>query len=170
MLLPSVQLSPNLQIGCVLFDATVVSDTLRREMIQAGLIGPQFIEVVPVGQGTGERFWEIKSSVALPPMPHDRVKRHQASPEDDVHVAGILDGDYLEKEIHYSEDALRKIEPFDVAETYEIFCGPGWKKDGNGERRLVVSQRFRQFCLERHLKVSWHSPVRIDPPAKASVH
>jgi hypothetical protein len=168
LLLPSARLSPNLQIGCVLFDVTVVSDALRREMIQAGLVGPRFVEVVPEGQTAGPQFWELKGSIILPPMPRDRVLRHKESPEDDVHVAGILDGDYLEKEIHYTEDALRKIEPFDVAETYEIFCGPGWKKDGNGERRLVASQRFRQFCLERHLKVSWHSPVRIDPPAQGS--
>ncbi len=65
-------------------------------------------------------------------------------------------------------EALRRVEPFDVAETYEIFCGPGWKKDGNGNRRLVVSQQFRQFCLDRHLKVSWHSLVRIDPLAQSS--
>ena len=84
-------------------------------------------------------------------------------------MAGILDGDYLEKEIHYAEDVLRRVEPFDAAETYEVFCGPGWKKDDNGRRRLVVSQRFRQFCLARHLNVSWHSPVRIDPPAPGSV-
>ena len=169
LILPGAGLPPDFEIGCVLFDTTVVSDSLREEMIQAGLIGPRFVEVVPTGQSTGKKLWELKSSVILPPMPPERVKRHQASPEDDVHVAGILDGDYLEKEIHYTEDVMRAVEPFDVAETHEIFCGPGWKKDGHGERRLVVSQRFRQFCLARHLNVSWHSPVRTDPPAQGGV-
>jgi len=158
-------LPPGIQIGCVLFDTTVVSDSLRREMVEAGLVGVKFVEVVLVGQSGGEKVWELKSSVILPPMPRDRVIRHQVSPEDDIHVAGILDGDYLEKEIHYPEAALDRIGPFDVAETYEIFCGPGWKGDGNGERRLVVSQRFRRFCLAHHLKVSWHSPIRIDSSA-----
>ena len=171
LMLRVATLAHDVQIGCVLFDTTVVSDTLRREMIQAGLIGPKFVEVVPIGQNTGERFWELKSSVILPPMPRDRVLKHRATPDDDVHVAGILDGDYLEREIHYAEDALHKLEPFDVAETHEIFCGPGWKEDGHGERRLVVSQRFRQFCLARHLKVGWHSPVRIDPfPTRAKLN
>jgi hypothetical protein len=95
-------------------------------------------------------------------MPRDRVIRHEESPDDNVHVAGILDGEYFQKEIHYPQIELSRIEPFDIAQTYEIFCGPGWTRHGNGERRQIGSQRFRQFCLARRLKISWHSPVRID--------
>jgi hypothetical protein len=151
----------------VLFSTTVVSDSLRLEMIQAGLVGLRFVEVVPTDQSTGKKLWELKSSIILAPMPQERVIRHESSPEDNVHVAGIRDGDYFPAEMHYAEDALRKVEPFDVAETYEIFCGPGWKEDGHGERHLVVSQRFRQFCLAHNLKLSWDSPVRIDPAPQA---
>lgn len=170
LMLSSARLPADFAIGCVLFDAMVVTDSLRLEMLQAGLVGLRFVEAVPVGQSTGKQLWELKSSVILPPMPPERVIRHEASPEDNVHVGGIRDGDYFPAEMHYAEDALRKVEPFDVAETHEIFCGPGWKKDGNGERRLVVSQRFRQFCLTRHLKLSWHSPVRIDPAPQGGGH
>ena len=167
LMLSSARLPADFAIGCALFDAVVVSDSLRLEMMQAGLVGLRFVEVIPVGQSNGNKLWELKSSVILPPMPQERLIRHEASPEDNVHVGGIRDGDYFPAEMHYAEDALRKVEPFDVAETHEIFCGPGWKEDGNGKRRMVVSQRFRQFCLTRRLKLSWHSPVQIDPAPQA---
>lgn len=164
LMLSVTKLPADFKIGCVLWEAIVVSDSVRRELIESGMVGLRFVEVVTMEQSTRAKLWELQSSVILPPMPRDRVQRHRVSPDDDVHVSGILDGEYREKEIHYPEDALRKIEPFDVAQTYEIFGGPVRREAGSvgGERRTIVSQRFRQFCVSRQLKVSWHSPVRID--------
>jgi len=167
--IPASSLSPKIRIGCALYSGTVISDSLRQEMVDAKLIGPKFIEVVSVGEKPEQavgKFWELRSSVTLPPMPKERVIRHEEFPDDDVHVGGIRDGEFREAEIHYAEDAFSKCEPFDVAQTHEFFCGAGWKETSHGEHRLVVSQRFRQFCLARHLDVSWDSVVRIDPVAK----
>jgi hypothetical protein len=150
------QLRPSLRLGCVLFNALVVSEALRQAMLQAGLIGPRFAELIvlgPQGPQVSRGFWELVSSVILPPMPRERVVVRKEAPEDYVNVAGIRDGEFADREIHYAEAAIRRIEPFDFALTHEVFGGERWP---------VVSQRFRQFALAQKLKVSW-VPVRLDP-------
>lgn len=183
LVLEAWHLMPALRMGCVLFNATVVSDEIRRRMESERLVGIAFKELVltpsaetrtladekghifrevtPGEQNHIEkqgRYWELTSSVILPPMPPDRVVRH--FPDDDVHVAGIRDGEYFDKEIHYPTSAIRKLEPFDFALTHEIFGAKSWQ-EFPGERWPIVSQRFRQFCLAQKLKVSW-IPVRLE--------
>ena len=59
-------------------------------------------------------------------------------------------------EFHYLESAIRAVEPFDLALTFE-----GWG-GGNGLPKFVASQRFYQFCRKHKFKMNW-IPVRIDP-------
>lgn len=151
LVLPKSKLEPTLKIGCVLDQATVVSESIRQEMIKAGLIGLQFRTIV-AGKELSSEFWELMSPVTLPPMPRERLICREVSPGDYQNAAGILDGDFLEKEIHYSTADIAKVEPFDFGLSYEIFGGERWP---------IVSQKFRQFCLAQKLNVSW-SPVRLD--------
>jgi hypothetical protein len=187
LVLEAWRLMPALRMGCMLFNTTIVSDEIRRLMEAERLVGIAFKELVltpsaetrtladdkgrifrevtPEDQDHIEkqgRYWELTSSVLLPPMPADRVVRH--FPDDDMHVAGIRDGDYFDKEIHYAS-AIRKIKPFDFALTHEIFGAKSWQQFP-GERWPVVSQRFRQFCMAHRLKVSW-VPVRLDPATES---
>ncbi len=166
----AARLHPELRLGCVLYQGIVVSDAIRIQMLEEGLIGPKFNRLLLSGPGAVEaqdRFWELTSSIILPPMPRDRVITHVNTPDDFEHVAGITDGKFFEKEIHYNEAAVGAIEPFDFAVTHEIFCGPGWKETHQGERRAIGSQRFRQFCIARDISMSW-IPVRLDPELAAS--
>jgi hypothetical protein len=161
----AAKLSPSLKLGCALYVGTVVSEATRQKLIGAGLMGLKFVELAltgPMAAQTQEQFWELISSIALPPMPRDRVIAHEKTPDDFVHVAGFTDADFFEKEMHYSASGIRALEPFDLAVTHEIYCGPGWKETGHGERRLVASQRFRQFCIAEQIPMSW-VPVRLDP-------
>jgi hypothetical protein len=161
-----------LKLGCAYHYGTVVSEEVRTKMAAAGLIGPRFLEVSspthaddkPIGQ-----FWELTSSVVLPPIPRERIIPQTDTPSSDFeHIAGFSDGDFfMEKELHYPERAIRSIEPFDYAVTRELFCRRGWQRDRNGERHAVVSQRFRQFCLEQQIPASW-IPVRLDPEGGAT--
>lgn len=164
LVLPAGNLTPGAGIGCVQPWpwATVVSDELRHEMVATGLIGLQFEPVVVQGRVCGT-IWELRSPIILPPMPAERVVRIEDLPADDPHVADYRDGDFcgLDKEIHYAESEIGKIEPFDLGLTHEIFGRSEWRRFA-GERLPIVSQRFRQFCLARKLKLSW-VPVRIDP-------
>src|SRR6185369_1133859 len=82
------RLRPDLQIGCVLFNATVVSEALRQEMVKAGLAGVQFKELL-AGEAVSQDFWELVSSVILPPMPRERLICRPQSPGDYLNVAGI---------------------------------------------------------------------------------
>lgn len=166
----AARLHPELRLGCVLYQGIVVSDAIRIQMLKEGLIGPKFNGLLLSGPRAVEaqdRFWELTSSIILPPMPRDRLITHENTPNDYEHVAGITDGEFIEKEIHYSEAAVGAIEPFDFAVTHEIFCGPGWKETYQGERRAIGSQRFRQFCIAHDISMSW-IPVRLDPELAAS--
>ncbi len=161
--IPASALRPNLRLGCVLFHAIVVSETVRNQMMDAGLVGPEFEVIVPQGQGGQEAtgtFWELRSSVTLPPMPAERVVRHEGEPADHPHLGGIRDDGWFPKEIHYPQSEIEKIEPFDFALTREVFGSANWKLF-RGERWPIASQRFRQFCLARSLPLEW-VPVRID--------
>lgn len=151
LLLPMSKLKPVLKIGCVLFQASVVHDSVRRKMVNAGLVGLQFNEIITDGNVSSD-FWELVSPVTLPQMPRERLVCREISPGDYQNVAGIRDGDFLEKEIHYPAAAVGQIEPFDFALTHEIFGGERWP---------IISQRFRQFCLAHKLNVSG-VPVRLD--------
>jgi hypothetical protein len=138
-------------MGCVLFQATVVHESVRQEMVKAGLVGLQFNKIITDGDGSSD-FWELVSPVTLPPMPRERLVCREISPGDYQNVAGIRDGDFLEKEIHFPAAGIARLEPFDFGLTYEIFGVERWP---------IISQRFRQFCLTHKLNVSG-VPVRLD--------
>ena len=149
--LPAGSAWAGIRIGCVLFQATVVSDDLRREIEHSGLIGPQFKQTT-VDAKVSSELWEVVSSIILPPMPKERLVCRPISPGNYLDVSGIRDGDYVDKEVHYASGEIRRVEPFDFALTLERFGGEQWP---------IVSQRFRQFYLKRTLDLSW-TPVRID--------
>src|SRR5205807_3282158 len=116
--IPAFQLNRGLKIGYALYEGIVVSEATRQQLQEAGLAGPKFNELAPSGHaatGGPGRFYELTSSVILPAMARDRLKPHKKTPEDYEHVAGLLDGEFFDKEIHYAESGIRAIEPFDFA-------------------------------------------------------
>jgi hypothetical protein len=70
----------------------------------------------------------------------------------------LREGLYSHPELHYRKQDLRVVEPFDAALTFEPFGNKGVPLDW---RRLVVSRRFREFCLKYGWETDW-VPVRID--------
>lgn len=67
------------------------------------------------------------------------------------------DGFYNHAELHYRRSDLAKVEPFDVARTFESF-GP---RSPVQRPSIIVSQRFYKVCVAHGMKSTW-IPVRID--------
>lgn len=172
------RLTPELRMGCVLFEAAVVSDKLRQTIEKEGFIGVAFrplnlipaSEVMDIRNSKGDvrrvtpqdqehlekkgQFWELTSSLILPPIEPTRLLSRDEKPFAGDYSKGVwLKDDYAPPELHYRERALRKVEPFDFGLTFENIPEERWP---------VVSQRFRQFCIREKLKTDWF-PVRIDP-------
>ncbi len=180
LIVQAFRLQPHFRIGCVLWEATIVRDDLRREMEAARLQGLQFhdLNLIPprnkarirdkqgclirevelTDQDHVEKqgqFWELTSSVTLPPIPDTNrlvCARDQSFTGDYSQVVGLKD-DYRPPELNYRQSDLAKAGHFDFALTFESFGKERWP---------VVSQRFYQFCVKQELKLDW-IPVRIDP-------
>ena len=142
----------------------VVSDKVRRLMIEAGLRHVIFKEVetaAPIPEELRNQIWELSSDLTLPPLSPmcelvttpgglpftgDRQKGGFA------HVEGL----YAWPEYHYTESAIRSVEPFDLAHTFERH------HHDTPQPKFVASQRFYQFCKTHGIKMKW-VPVHIDP-------
>lgn len=152
----------------------VVSSAVRRLLEAEGLLGLQFrstklkankpvktpSDQVEVEWGThGEPWWELASSVRLPPVcePLHKVtfgNIHTPVPRDYEKGVFIKEPGYDQVELHYKRRELAAVEPFDVALTFEREGSPF-------DRRLVVSKRFYEVCERNKLDVEWR-PVRVD--------
>jgi hypothetical protein len=76
----------------------------------------------------------------------------------------IDDGFYTPQEPHYKASEMANAEPFDLASTYEQFGNAPIQSNpdaGPGERMLIASKRFYEFCVKNKLKMDW-IPVRLD--------
>jgi len=178
LILEAWRLTPELRMGCVLFEAAVVSDKLRQAMEKEGFIGVAFrpLNLIPASESMDVRnskgdvrrvtpqdqdhlekegkYWELTSSTILAPIEPSRLLGRDEKPFAGDYSRGVwLKDDYPPPELRYRESALRKVEPFDLALTFENIPEERWP---------VVSQRFRQFCVREKLKTDWF-PVRIDP-------
>jgi hypothetical protein len=165
-------------MSSVLFEVTIVSDAIRVGMLEAGLKAVQFRELdllpakesFPVLDAAGNvirqvtsddldhiakqgKYWELSSSVTLPPMEFHRLVDRKGKPFSGDYSQGVcLHDEYQPAELHYRAEVIKAIEPFDFAFTFERIAT---------EVLPVASQRFRQFCLKHELRTKWF-PVRID--------
>jgi len=149
-------------------DALFVSADLRKQILEAKLGG---VEVRPVefmgrsGKPLAWDFWELTSSVTLPPLSPRNVffaaagnERQRVTAEytssyvlrEGMHSPDIL---YGLPELHYAASELLNLSPFDLALTYERF--------GTDRPHLIASQGFYRFCVEHKLRMNW-VPVRLD--------
>lgn len=110
----------------------------------------------------GTPYWELDSDRRLPPLSPSIVlvdDKQQAVPHGSPGPCHPrIDGLYRSSELHYRASDLAKIGPFDLARTFEQFVPFG----SPGDRPLIASKRFYDFCTEHRLKTGW-VPVRIDP-------
>ena len=144
----------------------VVTDDLRRMMEEAGLLNLVFLEarLEKPSFRVPESLWELTTDLRMPPLSDRNVLIDNDSelyvgnpgqiclPREGLSVPEAL---YFPAELHYSARSLAVIEPFDLARTHEPI--------GQAQAHyLVASQRFHQFCVATHLRVSWQ-PVQVDP-------
>lgn len=178
LILEAWRLTSELRMGCVLFEAAVVSDKLRQTIEKEGFLGVAFrpLHLIPAGEVMDIRnskgdvrrvtpqdqdhlekegqFWELTSSIVLPPIEPARLLNRESQPFTGDYSRGVwLKDEFPPPELHYRDSALSKGEPFDFALTFENIPEEQWP---------VVSQRFRQFCIREKLKTDWF-PVRVDP-------
>lgn len=120
---------------------TLVSDTFRKIIEQAGLIGIQFEDRA---RFTGEqatkvpeKFWVLRSNLVLPPISKQTmwVDDFGEACDSDTPVKYIPTGEHR----RYDGSALAPMEPFDLALIRE--CKP----PGHA---TIMSQRFYQLCLK----------------------
>jgi hypothetical protein len=157
----------SLKVGRIWPNWIVVSNAVRRSWESAGLVGLKFADVTIKGRSSQlspEPFWELLSSVTLPPMvnrgnlvhpveypDHPNVEPFQGDHSRSIY---INDEPFAKGELHYRGGDLAALGPFDIAQTFEKYMEP--------HPALVVSQRFYQHCLKHKIPLEVE-PVRIDP-------
>lgn len=135
----------------------------RPTVLVGGLLAKDHKEPVP-WEVYGEPWWELTSELILPPLSPSvdlRDANGQPLPYGSNNFSNgchLREGLYSHPELHYPKRDLQAIEPFDAALTYEPFGNKGVPLDW---RKLVVSRRFREVCLEHEWNTDW-VPVRID--------
>ena len=68
--LPKAKFRMPFEMGCVLFQATVVHSSFKDRLLESGMKGMEFKPVVATSKGSSEieqNYWELTSSVRLPP-------------------------------------------------------------------------------------------------------
>jgi len=110
-----------------------------------------------------EPLWELTTDLRMPPLsdgnvlidndyaPYTGKPGQMCLPREGLSVPEVL---YSPVELHYTDRSLAAIEPFDLARTFEPL-------GQSMTHYLVASQRFHQFCVAAHLRVSWQ-PVQVD--------
>ena len=144
----------------------IVTDDLRLMMEEAGLLNLVFLEarLEKPSFRVPESLWELTTDLRMPPLsdgnvlidndyaPYTGRPGQMCLPREGLSVPEVL---YSPVELHYSSRSLAAIEPFDLARTFEPL-------GQSVTHQLVASQRFHQFCVAAHLRVSWQ-PVQVDP-------
>ena len=143
----------------------IVTDDLRRMMEAAGLFNLVFLEarLEKSSFRVPEPLWEMTTDLRMPPLsdgnvlidndsePYTGRPGQMCLPREGLSVPEAL---YFPAELHYSARSLAVIEPFDLARTFEPI-------GQNVAHYPIASQRFHQFCVAAHLRVSWQ-PVQVD--------
>ena len=139
----------------------LVSDLIRERCLSEGLAGPTFAPVTVRGprQAVVGTVWKIGASITMPRLSNTQDLRHVRS-EGVVEFDGVYsdnmclrDGLHSVSEIHYRQSDLERMEPFDLAVTYE----PLQQRAG----RIIASPRFYRFCKANKLRFDY-MPVRVD--------
>ena len=174
--LPGNELKKRFDFASCLFGWFVVPERVKHLLKESGLKNIVFKTTIPMIKSQGERlqlpnwsywgkpWWELDSDFTMPPLApnlmftdRDGKPVRQGDFSNGFHVK---EGLYAPPELHYRKSDLANLRPFDLARTYEPFGNrQGYDR---GDCKLIVSQRFYQFCQEHGLKADW-VPVRIDP-------
>lgn len=109
-------------------------------------------------------YLELSSDHLMPPLSKSNTLIHEDKTpfSGDFSLGCIhIEGNFTPSEFHYDTFSVRDLKKYDLRRTYEMFsfvAGTPLERD----RRLVVSQRFRQFCVAENLPMGW-LPVHVDP-------
>lgn len=171
------ELQPSAAFASTKLPWVIVPDRVKRLLQESDLHHIAFWPTIMVGgflakdrkepiswEVYGEPWWELTSELILPPLsPSVDLRDADGQPlsrgsNNFSNGCHLREGLYSHPELHYRKQDLQAVEPFDAALTYEPFGTKGVPLDW---RRLVVSRRFRDFCLEHGWKADW-VPVRID--------
>jgi hypothetical protein len=109
-------------------------------------------------------YWELDSDFTMPPLSSTvgLTDRNGKPVRRDDFSNGLQrsEGLFTHPELHYRQSDIEKLEPFDLARTFEPFG------NRSGYERLfcplIASKRFYETCVANKLKTGW-VPVRIDP-------
>lgn len=133
---------------------TLVSDSFRKTIEEAGLVGIKFEDRVKLtGELAGkvpEKYWVLRSCVLLPAYSNQTkwVDKQRQPCGPDAPGANIPLGELP----RYDASVLAPLEPFDL----------GLAQRGT-KQNLLMSQRFYQLCLKHKIPVVVVLPVEVVP-------
>lgn len=154
LVLPAAKATASLKLQSVFArEWFVVSNSVRRTLESAGLIGLQFRATLVQGHSVRAAetpFWELTSGRTLPEM----VNRVRIDRDQHDAAYAIKDDSFQRPEPHYRRSEIEQMGAFDVAHTLEMVCRP--------EPLLIISQRFYQTCVRNKVPLRvW--AVRLEP-------
>lgn len=156
-----------LELGCIFpTDAFAVASGMRARLESGDFCGLRLDPVIVVPERSKKRdLWKLGSSITLPPSELKIVTSDgsHVNVSDSWNMGYFDDAGYLPIELRYSRDNFEAIGPFDIAMTAERLgrIGPEAASRAESVRRVVVSQRLRQFIVSQKIRGVGFSSVRL---------
>lgn len=162
-------------IGNIVGDRVVVcTEGLRRGLDKAAFVGLQFrpVEIADPassqaeaeGPPLSEALWQLWSEREMPAVLNPVVNVNGYPNLADGRNGCVIDDLYYPWLFRFPRAEVRDVEPFDVAFTRERF-GPKTAANNPGapdkllDPQLIVSRRFRTWCVKRGLKLVFYPVV-----------
>ncbi len=149
-----------------LYDYMLLSREKFKPTVEAEqFVGVQLVETIPVKETRliddpeqpttwppGKSIYLLDSTIELPPMPASEIKVNPQEPRHWVGNPGFDDAQPV-----YRRSDIDTIPPFDYARMWE-YCNPNHPR----KRCVIVSQRFRQFCLKHKMRFDFVPVKYVD--------
>lgn len=136
-------------------------DHLKQKMEVEHFVGLVFERVELTGENADdEPVWIMGSDREMPALLNRLVCEDGTDYEFDKALGCYVDDFYYPPLLRFPAQAVREMEPFDFAVTKERphhLRGPGFTGDPmkKYEPYVIVSRRFRAWCLNQKLKIEW---------------
>ncbi len=153
-------------IGTSLELVAICTDELRKEFDAQSFTGLTFRNVIIKSRKpVNVAYWQFWSDRRMPPL-LNRIVNEDGTDYDPSECNGCrVQDDFWPPLMRFPERKVRDMGQFDAALTLEAF-GAGPHQPVNGPKWrgewiymldpwLIVSRRFRDWCLKRKLKIEW---------------
>jgi hypothetical protein len=133
--------------------AALCTDELRQEFEAQSFTGLTFRKVfLNSRKPVHVAYWQLWADRLMPPL-QSRLVNEDGTDFDPAKIKGCrVDDEFFPALLHFSKTQVHDMGTFDAALTREAL-GPGNRP--YQDPQLIVSRRFRDWCLKRKLKIEW---------------